>query len=283
MGAEEVRSPARRLAVVIAACLLVALAGCGEEDPQANVSEAETRGPSSAEGDIVPTPATLRSGEGYTTLVSTQITTRGAEDTLVAGQAALRGGTRPELRLKVDGKVERDAVVETTGSGDARSAVVSCACELPTGEHTIVLEGTASSGTATVGARTLLVFPEVGLDGGTTPVAESALVSELATVDAEGTTLAETPASDGSGPAIVIASIRGPHSGPGNDNVRLAVSIGGDVANELAVTTIPSGKIVAYLDENGAGEEVVARGYTTAGEVPVQIASIIVCDCGLRR
>ena len=287
MGAEEVRRPGTRRLAGALACVLLALgvlAGCGEEDPQENVSDAETLGPASAEGDIEQSPAELRSTDGYTTLVTTQITTRGKEDAFVAAQVALPSSTRPELRLKIDGDVERDAEVTTSGSAGDRVAIVSCACKLPTGEHTIVLEGTASSGTARVGARTLIVFDEVSFDDTDgSAVAESALVTEEASVDAEGTTLAQTSAGDGSGPALVIVSIAAPRSRTGADNVRLAVEIGGDVANELAKTTIPSGKLSAYLDDNGAGEPVVARGYTTAGEVKVGAASIIVCNCDVGR
>ncbi len=111
----------RCLAPLLGACVLISLgvfAGCGEEDPQANVSETETLGPSSTEGDFEQSRATLRSSDGYTTLISTQITTRGDEDALVASQVALIGSSKPSLRLKIDGKVARDAEVSTTGSGE---------------------------------------------------------------------------------------------------------------------------------------------------------------------
>ncbi|HEX6117680.1 MAG TPA: hypothetical protein VFY99_11305 [Solirubrobacterales bacterium] len=287
MGAAEVRPRRKRLAPALGACALIALgalAGCGEEDPQANVSETETLGPTSAEGDVEQSPVELRSTDGYTTLISTQITTRGDEDALVAAQVALPSSTRPPLRLKVDGKVERDAEVTTTGSADARVALVSCACKLPTGEHTVVLEGTADGGTARVGARTLVVFDEVTFEGTSGPaVAESDFVVEHATVDAEGATLAQTPAGDGSGPALVFTSISSPRSRTGADNIRLAVEIGGDVGDELAKTTIPSGSLSAYLDQNGAGEPVVVRGYTTTGETQVGAASVMVCNCDVGR
>jgi hypothetical protein len=289
VGAEEVRRPGtRRLAGAIGACALVlslgVLAGCGEEDPQANVSDTETLGPASTEGDIEQSPAELRESDGYSTLVSTQVTTRGKDDALVAAQVALPQGTTPELRLKVDGKVDRDAEVSTAGKGDGRFALVSCACKLSTGEHTVVLEGTASSGETRVGARTLFVFDEVSFDDtGGPAVAQSALVTDDTDVDAEGATLAQTPAGDGSGPSMAIAAIAAPRSRTGMDNVRLAVEIGGDVANELAKTTIPSGKLSAYLDNNGAGEPVVVRGYTTNGQVTVGTASLIVCNCDIQR
>ena len=287
MGAEEVRRPGTRLAGAVAACAaiaLVALAGCGEEDPQANVSDTETRGPSSAEGDIVRTQATLRASDGFTTLATTQVTTRGNDDALVVAQVALPSSTRPELRLKIDGKKEGGAEVTTTGSGSSRAALVSCACKLPTGEHEIVLEGTTADGTAKVGARTLFAFDEVAFDEtGGPAVAEAELVTEPATVDAEGTTLAQTSAGDGTGPAFVIAGIAAPRSRTGADNVRLAVEIGGEVSNELAKTTIPSGKLTAYLDDDGAGEPVVVRGYTTAGQTNVAVASIVVCNCAVQR
>jgi hypothetical protein len=264
--------------------LLGLLAGCGEEDPQANVSETETLGPASTEGDIEQSPAQLRESDGYTTLVSTQVTTRGKDDALIAGQVALPSGTTPDLRLKIDGEEERDAEVSASGKGDERFALVSCACKLPTGEHTVVLEGTAPSGETRVGARTLFVFDEVSFDDtGGDAVAQSALVTDETDVDAEGATLAQTPAGDGSGPAMVIAAIAAPRSRTGMDNVRIAVEIGGDVANELAKTTIPSGKLSAYLDDNGAGEPVVARGYTTNGQVQVGAASLIVCNCDVAR
>jgi hypothetical protein len=286
VGAGEVSPQARRPVAALLACALLALgvlAGCGEEDPQANVSEAETLGPTSAEGDIEQSPAGLRAGEGYSTLVSTQATTRGNEEALVAAQVALPS-SEPKLRLKVDGEVASEAEVTTTGSGSDRTAVVSCKCKLPTGEHTIALEGAANGGDVSVGARTLVVFDEVSFKGTSGPaVADSDLVTDDATVDAEGTELASTPAGDGSGPALVIASIAAPRSRTGADNVRLSVEIGGDVANELAKTTIPSGKLSAYLDDNGAGEAVTVKGFTTSGQVDVGAASVIVCNCDVAR
>ena len=74
-----------------------------------------------------------------------------------------------------------------------------------------------------------------------------------------------------------------PRTGTGSENVRLEVEIGGDVTDELAKTTIPTGKLVAYLDEDGAGEDVTLRGYTTAGRTAVGVASLITCDCGISR
>ena len=132
---------------------------------------------------------------------------------------------------------------------------MSCACKLPTGDHVVVLEGAVDSGTTRVGARTLFVFDEVSFKGTSgSVIAQSALVTDEATVDAEGTSLAETPAGDGSGPAFVIAAVASPRAQTGAGDVRPSVEIGGDVANELAKTTIPSGKLSAYLDDNGAGE-----------------------------
>ncbi len=287
MGAGEVRPQTRRPVAALAACALIALAslaaGCGEEDPQANVSETETLGPSSTEGDVEQSPATLRAEDGYTTLISTQITTRGSDQALVASQVALGSGT-PKLRVKVDGEFERNLEIQKTGSGETQTAVISCKCKLPTGEHTVVVEGTAASGSATVGARTLLVFDEVTFEGTSGPaISQSALVTEDATVDAEGTELAQIPASSGSGPALVLGSVAAPRSRTGMDNVRLSVTVGGDVANELATTNIPSGKLNAYLDDNGAGEEVSMTGFTVEGNVNVGTASLMVCNCDIAR
>jgi len=286
VGAGEVRPQARRPIAGLLACALLALAvfaGCGEEDPQENVSETETLGPTSTEGDIEQSPAELRSGEGFTTLVSTQATTRGSDEALIASQVALPAG-EPKLRLKVDGKVENETELTTTGSSSSRVAVLSCKCKLPTGEHTIVLEGASSGGDVRVGARTLVFFDEVSFEGTSgPPIADSDFVTDDATVDAEGTSLAETPAGDGSGPALVIASIAAPRARTGADDVRLVVEIGGDVANELARTTIPSGKLSAYLDDNGAGAAVTVRGFTTSGQIDVGVASVLVCNCDVGR
>ncbi len=147
-----------------------------------------------------------------------------------------------------------------------------------------MLEGTATSGTAEVGGRTLLVFDQVKFDDtGSSGISQSDLVTESTTVDAEGATLAQTPAGDGSGPALVFVSIAAPRSRTGADDVRLSVTIGGDAADELARTRIPSGKLSAYLDPNGAGKEVEVRGYTTAGETQVGATSIVVCNCDVGR
>lgn len=286
MGADEVPGMPRRTLAVLCACAIgvMALAGCGEEDPQENVSETETLGPASAEGDIEVSSATLRSEEGFSTLVSTQITTRGDKDTLVASQIELLGSGEPSFRLKVDGETERDAKVEVTSEQGARTALLSCACEMATGEHVVLIEAAAKGSTAKVGPRSLVVFPEVQLDDvGSSPVSASVLETGGAAVESEGVTLAETPAGDGSGPLIVLASVATPRAGTGSENVRLEVLIGGDDADELAKTSIPSGKLVAYLDQNGAGKEVELRGYTTAGRTAVGISSIITCDCGLAR
>ena len=90
-------------------------------------------------------------------------------------------GSEPKLRVKIDGKVENDAEVTTTGSGDSSTAVVSCACKLPTGEHVVALEGAVDSGTTRVGARTLYVFDEVSFKGTSgSAVAASDLVTDEA-------------------------------------------------------------------------------------------------------
>lgn len=285
MGAEEVPTRPRRALPALATMLVAlgVLAGCGEEDPQANVSGTETLGPASAEGDIEKSPAQILPGDGFTTLVSTQISTRGTPDTLVAGQVELLG-SEPKLRLKVDGKTEPKAQVQVSQQGGSRVALVSCACDFQTGEHNVVIEAASDGAETTVGPRTLVVFPEVNLeDVGPQPISQSAMDTSEKPVTAEGETLVSTPAGGGSGPALVLVSVSSPRSETGADNVRLAVTIGTDQADELARTTIPSGKIDAYLDENGAGDEVSVSGYTTSGETRVGVASIIVCNCGLER
>jgi hypothetical protein len=129
-----------------------------------------------------------------------------------------------------------------------------------------------------------VAFPEVDLSGtGPQPVAQNALATEEKPVTAVGETLASTPGGGGSGPAIVLVAVSSPRSQTGADNVRLAVTIGEDEADDLARTTFAGGKIDAYLDENGAGEPVVVRAYTTAGQTPVGVASIVVCNCAMER
>jgi hypothetical protein len=286
MGAGEVPAVSRRSApalLAVAALALGALAGCGEEEPQANVSATETLGPASAEGDIEKSKAQLLPEDGFSTLVSTQISTRGEPDTLVAGQVELLGA-EPELRLKVDGERERRAQVTVSEQDGSRVALVSCACNFPTGEHTVVIEGAADGAQTSVGPRTLVVFPEVDLkETGPQPVSQSALDTADKPVTAEGETLVSTQPTGGDGAAIVLVSVSSPRSLTGADNVRLAVTIGEDQADELARTTLPGGKIAAYLDPNGAGEPVEVRGYTTSGQTPVGVASIIVCNCGVER
>jgi hypothetical protein len=289
MGAEEVPASSRRRAPVVAACAVIAvlaLNGCGDDSEEETTPSNTELGPASAEGDIELSRATLRAENGYSTLVSTQITTRGDKDTLIAGQVALSDGSaEPALRLKVDGEKEPDATVDVTSDGGDRTALVSCACELPTGEHIVLIEGAAKGATGKVGARTLVVFPEVKLDdAGAAPVSGSALVTDETAVIPEGATLAETSSSgSGGGPLIVLASVAVPRTGTGSEDVRLEVLAGGDTSDELARTSIPSGKLVAYLDSEGAGDEVTLRGYTTAGRASIGVASLITCDCGLAR
>ncbi len=287
MGAEV---PARRARAVIAACVVLAMlgvAGCGQDDDeQTNVSETATLGPQSAEGDIESSPATLRAEDGYSTLVTTQITTRGNEDTLVAGQVELTGSAQPEFRLKVDEKVAKGVQVDVSESDGNRVAVVSCACKFKTGTTTSSSRPRRRARPRTVGARTLVVFAEVELDdSGASPVSGSTLVTDKTQVESEGVTLAETSTEggDGGGPLLVIASIASPKTGTGSENVRSEVRIGGEITDEVAKTTIPTGKLVAYLDNDGAGEDVELRGYTTSGRTAVGVSSIIACNCGIAR
>jgi hypothetical protein len=278
----------RRPAIVFAcaALALFGIAGCGEEETTSNVSETETLGPASAEGDIEPSAATLRAEDGFSTLVSTQITTRGNVDTLVAGQIELEGSAQPRFRFKIDGKVAKGTHVEVSEDEGNRVAVVSCACQLKTGDHDVVLEGAAKSSTERVGAKTLVVFDDVGLDEpGSQPISGSDLVTDQTQVISEGADLAKTSThgDGGPGPLLVIALAASPRTGTGSENVRLEVEIGGEVSDELAKTTIPTGKLVAYLDGDGAGEDVTLRGYTTAGRTEVGVASLLTCNCGISR
>ncbi|MGI8460076.1 MAG: hypothetical protein ACR2OC_00355 [Solirubrobacterales bacterium] len=275
---------------MIAIAALAGLGGCGssESDEQETPSPGPLRGPTSPEGDIDQSAASLRSGEGYSTLVETQVMTRGNSDTLIAGQVQLTpGSTEPRLRLRVDGKTETNAEVSPAAGGAGKTLIISCACKLPTGDHIVVIEGTARSGTAKVGARTIIAFPDVKLDDtGADPVNASVLNTDTVQITAEGASLAEaTAGSDGgeSTPVVVIAALRAPRSGVGAENVRTEVLIDGSPPDEVAKTTIPSGKLVAYYDGDGpaAGDSIELRGYTTAGETPVSVGSLIICPCGL--
>lgn len=286
MGTEEASPVSRRRMSAIAACAvfaLLAFGGCGDEDTA--IDENATLGPVSPEGDIEASRATLHPEDGYTTLASAQIETRGDKDTLVVAQVEVEGSTDPDLRLKVDGKAEKNARVETLEQEGGRVALVSCACEFETGEHAVVLEGGAGATTAQVGARTLVVFPEVDLDDtGGDPVNGNSLVTEPVAVDPEGATLAKTPTTDpGGGTLIVIGSTAAPRSGVGSESVRTEVLVGGETTGEIARTTIPGGRLVAYLDDDGAGKEVEMRGFTTDGTTPVGVSSLIACACGLAR
>ena len=292
MGAEEFPAVRRPIAVGVAALLcagaLVA-AGCGEESEGETPSAGPLLGPSATEGDIDPSSARLTSADGFTTLVTSQITTRGNPDALIVGQVELPGAPESaRFRLMVDGEPDRNAQVSTVRDGGEATTVVSCACRMPTGEHEIVLEGTAASGTARVGARSLLVFPEVQLDDtGGLPLVASTFETDPVEVTAEGATLAQTrpsPEND-EGPLIVLASVRGPRAGLSAENIRLATLVGDEPAEELVVTTIPSGKLVAYLDSDGieVGDAVTLRGYITSGRTTVGVSSLVVCPCGLSR
>lgn len=292
MGAEEVPGLRRPFAAAIAVLLCaggLGIVGCGEESEEETESPGQLLGPAAPEGDIDPSSAKLRASDGFTTLVSSQITTRGDRDALVVGQIELPGAPETSrFRLVVDGEPERDAQVSSVRDGGATTAVVSCACKFPTGEHVVVLEGTAHSGTARVGARSLLVFPEVQLeDAGGLALSASALESEPVAVTAEGATLAQTRPStnDGDGPLIILAAIRAPRADVGAENVRIETLVGEDAAEELVVTTIPSGKLVAYFDSDGAevGDPITLRGYVTSGRTLIGVSSLAACPCGLSR
>jgi hypothetical protein len=292
MGAEEVPTVRRPLAVVALALLCagaLAAGGCGEDSAGETPSPGQLLGPAAPEGDVDPSSARLSATEGFTTLVTSQITTRGDRDALIVGQIELPGAPETSrFRLLVDGEPERDAQVSTVSEGGATTAVVSCACRLPTGEHEVVLEGTADVGTARVGARSLLIFPEVQLDETTGPVVgASALETEPVAVTAEGATLAQArPSGDGGDePLIILAAVRAPRSAVGAENVRVETLVGEEPAEELVVANIPSGKLVAYLDSDGAevGETITLRGYVASGRIEVGVSSLVACPCGLSR
>jgi len=286
MGEEaSVFGSGRRATVLaLAVAAILALGGCGD-DSEPDVDENSTLGPTSAEGDIETSQATLQPDGGFSTLATTQTTTRGDKDALLAAQVEILGSSDPQLRLKVDGKVEKDTQIDTTEEGGSRVALVSCACQLPTGEHEIVLEAASGGGTGKIGVRTLIVFADVDLDdSASSAVNGSALITDPVTVTAQGETLAKTPTSaSGDGSLIVIGSTAAPRSGVGSENVRTEILIGGETTSELAKTTIPGGKLVAYLSDEGAGEDVEMRGFTTSGETPVAVSSIITCACGVAR
>ena len=292
MGVKEVPAVRRPIVVGLFVLLLaaaLAAAGCGEDSSGETSSSNQLLGPAAPEGDIDPTSARLSSAEGFSTLVTSQITTRGDKDALIVGQVELPGAPETSrFRLLVDGEPERDAEVSTVREGGDITAVVSCACKLPTGEHEVVLEGTADSGTARVGARSLLIFPEVQLDEASGPVlSASALETDPVTVTAEGATLTQArPSSDsGDEPLVILTAVRAPRSDVGAENVRVETLVGDDPADELVVTNIPSGKLVAYLDSDGAevGDTITVRGYVTSGRTVVGVSSFVACPCGLSR
>jgi hypothetical protein len=280
-----------RLAVglIMLLCAAALAVGCGEESEGETPSPGPLLGPAEPEGDIDPSSARLRAGEGFSTLVTSQITTRGDRDALIVGQAELPGAPEAaRFRLLVDGEPERDAQVSTVRDGGNNTAVISCACKLPTGEHEVVFEGTAQSGTARVGARSLLLFPEVQLDDAQgLGLSATALETDPVAVTAEGATLAQTrPSAEAEdGPLLVVAAIRAPRSEVGAENVRIETLVGEEPAEELVVTEIPSGKLVAYYDSDGAsvGDPITLRGYVTSGRTLVGVSSLAVCPCGLSR
>jgi hypothetical protein len=275
------------LLVALCAAALAA-AGCGE-DSAGETPEVALLGPAAPEGDLDPSSARLSAADGFTTLVSSQITTRGNKDALIVGQIELPGAPETSrFRLLVDGEPEGDAQVSTVRDGGDTTAVLSCACELPTGEHEVVLEGTADVGTARVGSRSLLIFPEVRLDETSGPaVSASVLETDPVSVTAEGVTLAQArPSGDGGDePLVILAAVRAPRSDVGAENIRVEALVGDDPAEELVVTNIPSGKLVAYLDSDGAevGDAITLRGYVTSGRTDVGVTALVACRCGLSR
>lgn len=292
MGAEEVPCVRRPLAVgalMLLCAGALAVAGCGEDSSGETPSAGPLLGPAAPEGDLDPSSARLAAADGYTTLVSSQITTRGDKDALIVGQIELPGAAETSrFRLLVDGEPEPDAQVSTVSDGGDTTAVVSCACSLPTGEHEVVLEGTADAGTARVGARSLLIFPEVQLDETSGPViSASALETDPVAVTAEGATLVQArPSGDGGDePLIILAAVRAPRSDVGAENVRVEALVGDEPAEELVVTNIPSGKLIAYLDSDGAevGDTITLRGYVTSGRTDVGVSTLVACPCGLSR
>ncbi len=282
----------RPLALGVLALLCVGAlvsAGCGEESSGETPSPGPLLGPAAPEGDIVPSSARLSAADGFTTLATSQITTRGDKDALIVGQVELPGAPETaQFRLLVDGEPERDAEVSTVRDGGDTTAVVSCACSLATGEHEVVLEGTANAGTARVGARSLLIFPEVQLDDTSGPaLSASALETDPVAVTAEGATLAQArPSGDGGDdPLIILAAVRGSQQSVSAGNVRIEALVGDEPAEQLVVTNIPSGKLTAYLDSDGAevGDAITLRGFVTAGRTEVGVSTLVACACGLSR
>ena len=271
-----IRARAARLAVLA----VLALTGCGDED---DTPRAKTLGPASASGDIDQSPQILHRGNRFTTLISTQVHKRGDGRTFVAGQVELPPGTKPRFRLTVDGKVDKRSRIDVRDNGGGRLAVASCACTLDTGEHTIRLEGEARRGSARVGARTLIAFP--GISAAAPGVLGASVLRDKKTsVSPDGATLARaTGEGPRGGPAIVLISIRSPQGRMGATDVRVEAEVGGEIAPEIASTTLPSGKVVAFFDEDGTGEPVNALGFTAAGQASVSTASILVCECALSR
>lgn len=281
----ESRRPAVATAIALLALTMLALAGCGNDSADGNSDPQASAGPLEPAGDIVTTPATLRAEAGLTTLGVAQIRARGPSDALILAQTELDDtGEAPRFRLLVDGEPERNTEVTVVRNGATRTAVVSCACELSPGDHDVVFEGTAESGTTRVGARSLAVFAGVDLeDANSAPIIGSELATGEAAVRSEGTSLASTRPRQTDGPMVIVAGIRSPLGQTAAGAVRLEVVVGDEQAQELAVTTIPSGKLVAYLDPDGAevGEEVTLQGYVSSGRGIVSVATLAVCACGI--
>lgn len=292
MGEEDLRrrtrTALRSASALAAAALLVVAAGCGGDSDDEVRDPQVVQGPRAPQGNVAPSPAILRGGDGFATLTTAQLTTGTDNDTLVVGQVEVTSSQRPRLRLLVDGENEGDVDVSIVSEGDSEAAVLSCACRFEGGEHELELQAASNRGTTKVGASTLVAFTGVKLEqAGSDPLTGSTLDTELVRVPPEGATLASLrPRVGENEPLLAVAALSAP-PGSGSDpsSLRLELVAGDEVISQITTSNLPESSLASFYHPDGieVGEELTLRAFSVAGEGKIGITSLATCACTLQR
>jgi hypothetical protein len=272
------RFPALAAAALLASAVLAA--GCGESDPADPVLE---RGPAPPAGTLVATDATLRKGDGYTSLAAATNRAPGTGRALIVGLSVVKRGT-PQLRLLVEGDpVPSDDAVFSGGGGDV--AAVYCSCDLPVGSSEVTLEG-RSKGGAVLGARSLVTFTPANPEdiAGSDLVDAVGVTPERTGINPSGTVMATTELRSSTDQVLLLAAYRSPEESSSSPAaIRTEALLNGEAMTAVANATMPRGKLVVFFSEGdfAAGDQIELLGFTVTGSAHVHVTSMAVCPCGL--
>jgi hypothetical protein len=299
MRARAGRTRGKAATALIACAGTIALAACGDDEPEPPGS---TPGAIEPIGELAGPSVPIDDQGGFDNILALTVESAGDTPTLIAGQVTVgrrgNGAARAdaEVRIAVDGKEERDAEARTvTGPEGDESLVIACDCELDPGEHEVVLQGRSLAGSTPVLARSLIALDGITYateptgTGGPLPPAINGAVLETDSVLVTGapSSLARlrlAPGAAGSEELLILAQVGSTKSSVEPADVNLGVSVDGEQATRVVSAAAASTKFdVLRLDGGAApgGSIELLGNIIGGGNAEFNLRSVVTCPCSI--